>query len=1069
MYYGTSPIVTQGLLHYFDSANTLSYTSGSTQWRSITGASVSASLFTSSFAGNVIGFNGTSSYGDLTPLTLSGSFTLNIVFSLNTGITPAPLDREALVGDNSGSVDIRGLELSSSSSISLRNLGVYIEEEFPIPDITPGNFYYLTVLRNSDNTINTYLNGNRTDLGISTTNLIGTVTVDALANMLSTRYLNGSLSHISTYNRALTQSEIRQNVNALSTRYRLDTSQKTQSLPQTYMDLLRVRAQSQGTIMDSRMYSSSLADLQRLHNLNLLESASIVVTPATVAQGVVYNVKPRKYTYNLLKYTQDYNPGGWSYIRMSASLGLPDPQGTTSAALITVTGSGTVRMNQSVLLTPNHPYNVSWYLSQSNARYANVIFQDAGEGLMSSIQVDFVSQSFTIQNGGAPVSFNPRNLRLDQEANNWYRASFTVTPTASIASRLYKTQVIPNTSSLGAYPSDVGAAVHVYGVQISKGEELLPYQRIISASNPDSMYRRGTSSTTIDEDGYISQFPYNYAGDTNNSLTIAGGTVQRAALLAPDGTYTADIFTKTSNLFVTREVFPSTVSPHNGTQYTISFWTKLADTGSNISMPIEVYPVSGSTFLTQIQPAPYTITNQWQKIERVITVYEKLVSYYNVRAARQTDTTGGLIGRSFSIWGFNFYRGSGSKDTQIGFSQTDMPIIDYTAGAPAIRAVVYAENTFRWSNNLDNTVWIKDGLTATTSSVLTPSGEYNAYTLTATASNAVLKQSPTSVNRVGLFSAYLRRRTGSSPIELSVGAVTASVLPTTDWALYQVDGQPVTGTYTGSAGSYTVNTAVPHGLEVGNNFYAILTGVGTANPVVSTVPGPNTITFNTGTATATGNCTIHPHNARLTILQQGDAVDIHSPQFQGTGWTTANSTFRNSGVNYVKEFIPTTTSTITRSTEVLEMADLATNIPTNSTSGSLFIEFAYPHTPNSFYTTFDMLQVVNTQRVQIFNLQAQVNQNIGFNGYRWAYTPQASTFTGIRQVALKTFQKSVIVFTTNSLRFHAAGALVSTNTLTTAANLAPDKIVTGGPYLLIKQLVYLPHTLSTTQANELTA
>lgn len=1065
MYYGTSPIVTQGLLHYFDSVNTLSYTSGSSQWRSITGASVSASLFTSSFASNVIGFNGTSSYGDLTPLTLSGSFTLNIVFSLSAGITPAFLDREALVGGNSGSVDIRGLELSSSSSISLRNLGVYIEEEFPIPDITPGNFYYLTVLRNSDNTINTYLNGNRTDLGISTTNLPGIITVDALANMLRTRYLNGSLSHISTYSRALTQSEIRQNVNALSTRYRLDTSQKTQSLPQTYIDLLRVRAQSQGAILDSKMYSSSLADLQRLHNLDLLESASIVVTPATVAQGVIYNVKPRKYTYNLLKYTQDYNPGGWAYIRMSASLGLPDPQGTTSAALITVTGSGTVRMNQSVLLTPNHPYNVSWYLSQSNARYANVIFQDAGEGLMSSIQVDFVSQSFTIKNGGAPVSFNPRNLRLDQEADNWYRASFTIT---SIANRSYKTQVIPNTSSLGAYPSDVGAAVHVYGAQISKGEELLPYQRIITASNPDSMYRRGTSSTAIDENGYISQFPYNYVGDTNNSLNIGGGTVQRAALLAPDGTYTADIFTKTNNMSVNREVYPSTVSPHNGTQYTISFWTKLADTGSNISMQVEVYPVSGSTFLTPLYPGNYTITNQWQKIERVITVYEKLVSYYSVRAARQTATTGDLIGRSFSIWGLNFYRGSGSRDTQIGFSQTDMPTIDYTAGAPAIRAVVYAENTFRWSNSLDNTVWIKDRLTATTSSVLTPSGEYNAYTLTATASNAALKQSPNTNNRIGLFSAYLRRRTGSSPIELSVGAVTASVLPTADWALYQVDGQAVTGSYTASAGSYTVNTAVPHGLEVGNTFYAILTGVGNANPVVSTVPGTNTITFTTGTATATGNCTIHPHNARLTILQQGDAVDIHSPQFQGTGWTAANSTFRNNGVNYAKEFIPTITSAITRNTEVLEMADIAAGVPTNSTSGSLFIEFAYPHTPNPFYTTFDMMQVVNTQRVQIFNLQAQVNQNIGFNGYRWVYTPQASTFTGTQQVALKTFQKSVIVFTTNSLRFHAAGGLVSTTNITTAANLAPNRIVTGSPYLLIKQLIYLPYALSSAKANEMT-
>ena len=1072
MIYGTPTIVTNGLVYHFDSLNTLSYISGSSNWSSVVNPTTSASLFTASFSNNALIFNGTSSYGNINNILLSGSFTVNIVF--NTTATPSSsfLTAEPLLGTNSGSFEGRNISLSSTSSITLMNMGVYIQEDYPIPTLQTNRYYCLSIVRNSNDTINTYLNGTRSDLGISTTQIPSLFTLDTIANSVQTSFFAGALPVISAYNKVLTETEIRQYVQVLNSRYNFDTTLTNKPVPDSILDMLKVRSELEGSTFESQMYSSSLATLNRIDSIGLLTSASLTVTPATYREGFIYNIKPKKATYNLSLYTQDFIPPGWSFIRMSASYNFPDPFGGNQATLITViSGSGGTRMNQNILLEPNIPYNLSWYVSQSNARYANIIFINAGETTVGATQIDFISQSFYINNGGAALRFNPRNLTLQGLSNGWYRASYTVTPTASIANKLYKTVVIPNTSSVGSYTADISASVYIYGVQITKGSELQPYQRIISSSTQDSVYTRATTATTIDRNGFVTQVPYNLVTNTENGLSIEGGTVVRNTLIAPDGTQTADIFTKTGNLTISQDVGLESVSPHSGSSYTLSFWTKLADTGSIISsMDIEIFIFSGSTpVFPQIQPGSYDITNQWQKIERVFQITGTLVSSLSIRAARQSSIISPANDRFFSIWGLQLTKGSGSLDYQSNFTRLNHPTIDYSAGPPAIRVSAGAENYFTWSNDLTNPVWIKNGLTVSTSSFLSPSGEYNSFTLTATSSNASIKQTNNITNRIGLFAIYVRRKTGTGPIILSVGSFTSSIQPTSEWGRYQSSGFLFTGSYTASSGVYTIDTTIPHGFEVGDfQGFGVGAAVNQINSTVTSVITSTSYTFSSGTTTASGSCTISPRAGKLTIITQGDEIDVWGPQSTGTGYSTANNFFTTSSLNYVKEYVPTSTTSVTRNSEAILLSNLSSSIQINPTSGSFYMEFAYPHTPNGFYTTFDLINIFNASGSNFLRLEASVFQSLGTQGFRWRYIPNNLLSTNFTSPGLLVFNKLIIVLTTTTMKFFVNGVQIgTTQTLTTPIDLSLDRMSVGN-YVLIKSMLYFPHTLTDAQSIALT-
>ncbi|NBQ13104.1 MAG: hypothetical protein EBU31_00475 [Proteobacteria bacterium] len=97
-------------------------------------------------------------------------------------------------------------------------------------------------------------------------------------------------------------------------------------------------------------------------------------------------------------------------------------------------------------------------------------------------------------------------------------------------------------------------------------------------------------------------------------------------------------------------------------------------------------------------------------------------------------------------------------------------------------------NRLLFENDLTNAVWTKTGAAATANTAVGPlDGKTTADTLTANAANGQAAQSYTAIAASYTFSVYLKRRTGTGAISLSLDGTTfTTVTITATWAKYTV-------------------------------------------------------------------------------------------------------------------------------------------------------------------------------------------------------------------------------------------------------------------------------------------
>jgi hypothetical protein len=92
------------------------------------------------------------------------------------------------------------------------------------------------------------------------------------------------------------------------------------------------------------------------------------------------------------------------------------------------------------------------------------------------------------------------------------------------------------------------------------------------------------------------------------------------------------------------------------------------------------------------------------------------------------------------------------------------------------------------------TTWTPSNITVTSNSIVSPSGATTADTLTATAGNATLLQSITSASATRDFSIWLKRKTGTGNIDLTMdnGATWTTKTITSSWERYSITQTAVT-------------------------------------------------------------------------------------------------------------------------------------------------------------------------------------------------------------------------------------------------------------------------------------
>lgn len=235
-YFGTPPVVKDGLVLYLDAGSRMSYAGSGTTWRDLSGNNYTASLFntpiyTSSFQGGLV-FDGTNQYGLISNPTASVSQTLTISMWVYPR-TATQAITTLLDYDHTNAI-AQGWVIQSEDATTNRNyyLAYYDGTNYQGAgagsgiQVTSNAWQNITYTKTTTDNIRGYLNGIQkyTSLNTSTNISYQPGRNMGIAQTVSgsfTRYANIIIGTIQIYNGVLSQTEIVQNYNALKSRYGL--------------------------------------------------------------------------------------------------------------------------------------------------------------------------------------------------------------------------------------------------------------------------------------------------------------------------------------------------------------------------------------------------------------------------------------------------------------------------------------------------------------------------------------------------------------------------------------------------------------------------------------------------------------------------------------------------------------------------------------------------------------------------------------------------------------------------------------------------------------------------------
>lgn len=229
MSYQTGPrIVTDGLVFCVDAADANSYPGSGTTWTDLSGNGNNGTLtngptYSSANKGSIV-FDGTNDYVIATrpsSIVTSGSITICLWAKwTTTGTTTSTI--QTLIDNNHFSPPVQGFviqdrpDLSKSLTFTTQPNSAGVQSTFQVGD---GTWRYI-IGTNDQTTTKLYINGSFN----AQVSQSGLATVQSNISIgywqyTPSRYLNGNVSLVQIYNRALSATEVAQNYNATKGRY----------------------------------------------------------------------------------------------------------------------------------------------------------------------------------------------------------------------------------------------------------------------------------------------------------------------------------------------------------------------------------------------------------------------------------------------------------------------------------------------------------------------------------------------------------------------------------------------------------------------------------------------------------------------------------------------------------------------------------------------------------------------------------------------------------------------------------------------------------------------------------
>jgi hypothetical protein len=309
-----------------------------------------------------------------------------------------------------------------------------------------------------------------------------------------------------------------------------------------------------------------------------------------------------------------------------------------------------------------------------------------------------------------------------------------------------------------------------------QSDSLLGYKTINGKYYPREMsVTRATTATRVNAAGLVELVPYNLVQYSEMFAdaywTKNLGTLTANVITAPNGTLTADLFTKTSAVNTVSQVASPGGSPYTTTGvHTMSIYIK-PNVGNLVLLRLDnsgnscnaVFNFSTLTFTNIganfISSSYQSLPNGWYRLILTgnVTSTSWTISACNLFANPTND--------SMYIWGAQVVEGTQALNYLPTTDRLDIPRVDYSTGSPALLVEPQRTNLLNWSEDFTNVVWTKNaGVSVTSDSSISPSGVQNADTIVGATGPYVFGGNNTFARGVGslssstpyIFSVYLK-------------------------------------------------------------------------------------------------------------------------------------------------------------------------------------------------------------------------------------------------------------------------------------------------------------------------
>ena len=728
----------------------------------------------------------------------------------------------------------------------------------------------------------------------------------------------------------------------------------------------------------------SVSGLTSLQDSNILESANFILLPnnSTEYKIIPSLPIPTDDVRNLL-FRSEGGVTSWTNNSVTSAVftGTTDPLG----------GLKVVRVIE-VANTSSHTFSqaIQNFIAQVGARFSYSVYLKKG-GLASApdiLQLSYASASvnYNVNSGIVTSSGTTANFTvggsIENAGSGWWRCIMTGTTTGFGNNPIVYVGFTNNNPTATLRPSYLGATtrdLYLYGAQFETSLSATTYQRNEVVARLPSQYISYVSPTfgtyRVTSSGNLQNTPYeNIIYPSINISTQPNGSTWRwlrnslgdsiTGFNDPNGNYGATRLGQGGSVgspSLINTYFTTYQTSGNNTALpsfptskirTLILYVKQdsvdrylgirLQNGGNVALYTDntvTIKIDCSNGTLVNNPSAYVIsyTSQfvgdgWYKIcINRADGWDSILFQTSSILATMSNSSGVLI------WNVQILDGVYDINTptyprEIGYS---IPRLDYSdSNCPEYLIERSMYNSLLNSENFTAATWTTSTMTVTTNTETAPNLELAADTLTATGSSASIRQSGTANSSVitpRIFSVYMKRKTGTGNVSIDMGATSTNVsLTTTGWTRAFVVDATLSGTYTASAGNYTITTSTPHSFLTGYAVYIdFTTGTGLDASISSiTVTSPTTFTFTNGTVTSSGNCTIYSNTGKINIDTNGDEVYVWGAQIE------SSNSFTTTSGRIPSSYITTTTTQVSRVPDTI-----ITNF-SGSSSCSLFFEMS---------------------------------------------------------------------------------------------------------------------------------